>query len=153
MPILNYTTTVDAGKTAIQIQTILARHGVKRIMFEYAAGSQNPTGLSFWVETAFGDRPFTLPVQVQGVERVLSKGRRITTQASARAIREQAERVAWRILKDWIEAQLAIVQAGLVTIDEVMLPYLRMNADKTLYQVMRESRLALPGPSRANGED
>ena len=54
--------------------------------------------------------------------------------------------MAWRILKDWIEAQLAIVQAGLVTIDEVMLPYLRMSADKTLYAVMREQRLALPGP-------
>lgn len=147
MPILNYTTTVDAGKTAIQIQLILARHGVKRILFEYRKGSEHPTGLSFTVETAFGDRPFSLPVHVDGVERVLRKERKGSmSPASVRAVREQAERVAWRILKDWIEAQLAIVQAGLVTIDEVMLPYLRMNADQTLYAVMREHRLALPAP-------
>jgi hypothetical protein len=150
MPILNYTTTVDPGKTAIQIQSILARHGVRRILFEYSPGSRNPTGLSFTVETTFGDRPFTLPVHVDGVEAVLRKdrGKARLTPASARALREQAERVAWRILKDWIEAQLAIVEAGLVTIDEVMLPYLRLRGDKTLYEVMREQQLALPGPTK-----
>jgi hypothetical protein len=146
MAILNYTTTVDADRTAQQIYQILVRHGVKRVLFEHAPGKATPTGLSFTVGTAFGDRPFMLPVNIDGVERVLRKGRTRIDARSGRAIREQAERVAWRILKDWIEAQLAIVQAGLVTIDEVMLPYLRMAEDKTLYAVMREQQFALPGP-------
>jgi hypothetical protein len=31
--------------------------------------------------------------------------------------------VAWRIIKDWTEAQLALVQAGVAELAEVFLPY------------------------------
>ncbi len=32
--------------------------------------------------------------------------------------------MAWRIIKDWVEAQTAIIQAGMVTLTQVFLPYL-----------------------------
>lgn len=47
---------------------------------------------------------------------------------------EQAARVGWRIIKDWIEAQLALVQTQMVTLDQVFLPYARTNTGETVYQ-------------------
>ena len=38
-------------------------------------------------------------------------------------------------LKDWVEAQAAIIEAGMVTMEQVMLPYLEVRPDgTTLYQ-------------------
>ena len=36
--------------------------------------------------------------------------------------RQQAIRTSWRILKDWVEAQMALLETGMVTMDEIFLP-------------------------------
>jgi len=48
--------------------------------------------------------------------------------------------VAWRIIKDWIEAQLAIVEAEMVEMAEVFLPYAVTKSNKTLYQDVIENK-------------
>jgi len=53
---------------------------------------------------------------------------------------EQAERTAWRIIKDWVEAQMAIVAAGQAVMEEVFLPYVILPAtNQTLFQVFTEN--------------
>jgi hypothetical protein len=149
MPILSYTTSVAVDKTVAELQKSLALFGVSRLMVEYGR-DRVPSGMQFAYETRFGQRFFRLPANVDGVERVLRK------QASAKrnpmpkryAERDQAARVAWRILLTWVRAQLAIVEAEVVTIDEVMLPYMLAADDKTFYEKIVETQLALPGPSR-----
>ena len=32
--------------------------------------------------------------------------------------------ITWRILKDWVEAQMALLETGMVTMDESFLPYM-----------------------------
>ena len=59
--------------------------------------------------------------------------------------REQAERTAWRNIRDWILAQMAFVEAGNVEVDEVFLPYLTDGKGKTLYQVYKDGQLLLEG--------
>ena len=61
--------------------------------------------------------------------------------------KEQAERVAWRILKDWVESQMAIVEAGMVKAEEVFLPYMLMAGDVTLFQAIESKMLQLPAGS------
>lgn len=51
---------------------------------------------------------------------------------------EQAERVAWRVAREWLLAQLAIIEAQMATLDQVMLPYLQVDGQKTLYAAYRE---------------
>ena len=60
----------------------------------------------------------------------------------ARDTVEHAERVAWRIVKDWLEAQLAMIEADLVGLDEVLLPFL-MSGGRSLYEVITEQRKGL----------
>lgn len=57
--------------------------------------------------------------------------------------REQAERTAWRNIRDWVLAQMAFVEAGNVEVDEVFLPYLTDGKGRTLYQVYQSGQLLL----------
>lgn len=58
MPILNYTTKIDASKTLGEIQGILARHGANNISIDYQNG--NPIALTFTIEIS-GVRPVGFP--------------------------------------------------------------------------------------------
>lgn len=124
MPILNYTTKIEAVKTAGEVQTILAKAGATAVAMKFGSGGR-PVAIAFAARTPFGEREFTLPIFPEKVLAVLLKQR----VARSLATHEQAERVAWRILKDWVEAQLAIIQTEMVTIDQVMLPYMRNGDD------------------------
>ncbi len=118
MPILNYTTTISPIKTVGEIQEILARAGVTAVQLEYAGGE--PTAVKFRI--AIQDRflDFRLPSRWQGVHKTLTRDTNIEKRYRSE---EQAKRVAWRIIKDWVEAQIALVQAGVAEMAEVFLPY------------------------------
>jgi hypothetical protein len=128
MPILNYTTEVPAARTVGQIQTILAEAGADQILAEYR--DKRVVALSFTTDTPVGPQAFRLPADPARVFAVLKRQR----VAPRYATMEQAERVAWRIVKNWIEAQLAIIQTEMVTLDQVMLPYMRTAGGETLYE-------------------
>lgn len=62
---------------------------------------------------------------------------------------EQAKRVAWRVLRDWIRAQLSLVEAGNATIHEVMVPWMITNDGTTVSERLfsgQSGLLALPAP-------
>lgn len=139
MPLLNYTTTVPVARTIGAVQALLVEAGARAIQTEYDDVGR-PTSIAFAIETAYGKRYFQLPVSAERVEAVLGRDRiegRYKTP-------EHAERVAWRIVKDWLEAQLAIIRTEMVTLDQVMLPYMRSDNGLTVYEVYRDQQLALP---------
>jgi len=141
-PIANYSTTVAALKSIGEIQGILVAHGATHILMDYDQGK--PVGLAFVVTTSYGDVPFRPPANIDRVQVVLNK-QRVRTKVSE----ELAFRVAWRILKDWVRAQMAILETEMVTIDQVFLPYMQVGKEgETLYQVMLDHHLQLPGGNR-----
>jgi hypothetical protein len=154
VPTLNYTTMVPVSRTAGEVQALLAEAGADAVAIKYVA--KQPVGVSFVLLTPHGQRSFDLPVDVAGVRRLLS------AQASSRAVKshavsrsvltspEHAARVAWRIAKDWLEAQLALIQAGMAQLDQVMLPYLRVDGGQSLYELYRANETkALEGSTDA----
>ena len=153
MSVLNYTTQIAPTKTIGEVQALLAKHGASRIATDYTDGQ--PCGLTFALTTAHGLRLFTLPVDVDAMHRLLRSELRAgrLKNNKSRAVmesREQAERVAWRVIKDWLAAQLALVQTEMAALDQVMLPYLHAdNSGRTLYAAYldRENVLALEGRS------
>lgn len=137
MGILNYSTSVAASKTSGEIQAKLAKHGATAVTALYEGGE--PTAIGFSIETDYGVRDFRLPANTAGVYQALHREWR-ANQVPRRYVSEaQAQRVAWRILKDWVEAQLAIIEAGIVELDEVMLPWMVTGNGRTLAQFYRES--------------
>jgi hypothetical protein len=142
MAIKNYTTTVDVFKSLGEIQGALASHGARKIMVDYDGAGQ-PIGITFGIETPDGPRGFLLPANVAGVKAVFSRQK-------VRAPEGQAERTAWRNVRDWIMAQMAIVEAGQVEIQEVFFPYLTDGRGNTVYQLYRGGQLAIGDGSEDN---
>jgi len=135
MAIKNYTTEVDDYKSLGEIQTALASHGARKIMVDYDGAGQ-PTGVMFGVETPAGPRGFCLPANVEGVRAVFARQK-------VKFKEGQAERTAWRNIRDWVLAQMAIIEAGQVELEEVFLPYLTDGRGRTVYRLYQSGQLAL----------
>lgn len=135
MPLLNYTTKVDVYETIGVIEGKLAKHGARKILKEYGDDGEI-SALSFMVNTPAGPQAIKLPVNVDAVHKVLLRQK-------VKADREQAARVAWRIIKDWVESQLAILETEMVTMDEIFLPYMLMDGQRTVYQVYVDNQLRI----------
>jgi len=144
--IANYSTTVSSLKSIGEIQGILVAHKAKHILMDY--DNEEPTALSFIVDTPYGEMPFRLSANIDRVQAVLNKQR-----VRTRVEREMASRVAWRILKDWVRAQMARLDTEMVSIDEIFLPYMQTKNGKTLYEVMLERHLELPEGHNNSDED
>lgn len=145
MPILNYTTKIDPFKTIAEIQACLVKHGAKNISIDF--DGQLPSALTFLADINGDFVSFRLPSNHSGVLRAMKKDREVPPRYQTE---DQARRVAWRITKDWVEAQMAIVQAELATLPEVFLPYVVMPSGQTLFSAVNERGLKLlTGSDRA----
>ena len=118
MAIANYTTGVKAEKTVGEIQAMLARAGASAVMFEFDDG--DVSAISFRLMHNDVMLSFRLPSNIDRLYIVLQNDPDIPRRFCTR---EQASRVAWRIIKDWLRAQLAIVETEQAEMVEVFLPY------------------------------
>lgn len=145
MAILNYTTTISAEKTASEIQAKLAKAKAQAVLCEYGDDGVM-CSMSFRIATPSGIVAFRLPANTDGVLRALQRDKRVPTRLKTR---QQAANVAWRVLKDWIEAQLAIVEAEMADMTEVFLPYAQRLDGATVYQAIKATGMAqLAAPDR-----
>lgn len=140
MGLLNYTTQISVEKTLMEIQKILINAGALAVLTEFDT-EKNVTAISFKIATPFGVIPYILPNNFEGVLKALNN------QVSDRKIprkfyrdEAQSKRVAWRILKNWLEAQLALVECQVATLDQIFLPYAQTKTGQTVYQSMIENR-------------
>jgi len=125
MAILNYTTTINTEKTASEIQKKLASSGAQAVLSEYD-NNGIMCAMSFRINNIY----FRLPINIEGVYKAMNKDSRIPRGYKTYS---QASRVAWRIIKDWIEAQIAIIQAGQAELIQVFFPYAQNQLGQTIY--------------------
>lgn len=147
--LLNYTTQISAEKTVGEIYSLLSRGKAQSIMSEFD-GAGNVGAISFRVMTEFGVISFRLPADISAAGKVLSK-QALNREIPRKFMNDvpQARRVAWRIVRQWVEAQLALVAIGMAKIEEVFLPYAQEASGKTIFEALSERKfngLALPAP-------
>lgn len=146
MPLLNYTTGIEASASIAEIQKILAMHGASAILAEYDDQGQIHA-LSFRIDMNGQPIHFKLPSDWHPVLKVLETQKEKLRRAGSRragdirANEAQARRVAWRIIKDWVEAQMAIIEMKMVEMDQVFLPYAVAPNGKTFYEHVKASNL------------
>jgi hypothetical protein len=140
LPTLKYSTAVPVARTVGEVQQMLAVAGAESVAVRYA--DKRPIGLGFTLSTPHGPRSFLLPVDVEAVHKLLLNQERAgefkRAARGAYTTPEHAARVAWRVLRDWLAAQLAMIESQMASIDQIMLPYLLTEGEKTLYQLYRE---------------
>jgi hypothetical protein len=145
MALLNYTTEVPADKSVSEIIGLLSRKGAQRINQEYAEGGK-VIALGFTLTVGQWPVFFALPSRTDATLKVLKKNKPYTyrTQGGIEAyemrMAAQAERVAWRILKDWVEAQLALIETGQAEMAQVFMPYAQAENGVTMWDRWLESK-------------
>lgn len=132
MPLKNYSTEISPEKSMGEIQGLLRKVKVRGSYTSYGDDGE-PIGLAFEVDSAWGRRSYLLPADVDNVQRVLA--RQI---GPNRATREQAARVAWRLVKDWVAVQIAFIESGAAVFEQVMLPYMQDESGRTVYDLASE---------------
>jgi hypothetical protein len=149
--LLNYTTQIEAHKSIAEITEMLAAYGAKAVLTDFD-GNGNVSSLTFRLDTKFGQMGFRLPADPDAVMRTINV--QVTQKKIPRRWlnnKGQARRVSWRILKDWLEAQLALIKTGQAVAEQVLLAYaVNPNTDRTVYQTMVDEKftplLAAPSP-------
>lgn len=144
--IKNFSTTISVEKTISEIERMLAKYGDTKIMKEYDEFG-NPNKLIFAIMTDHGEMPVKLPINTDKVLNVfkiqVSDGKLPRKFWGDEWAVEQASRVGWRIIKDWLDAQLTILQIEMVKVQELFLPYAYdAKSDQTLFQKMEKSGFA-----------
>lgn len=138
MAIKNYTTKVPANRSIEEIQTALVKHGASGILYEYEQGNGRIKALKFILIIHEQKVGFALPVQWQMFQQVLKKQRinRATDD-------DYCYRVAWRCIRDWVLAQLALYETQIVELPQVFLPFAVGKDGKTLYEQVASGNLLL----------
>lgn len=139
MGLLNYTTKIDPDKTAAQIARSLSMHGASAVMTEYDKERGIVSALSFKISIGDRDMGFRLPCDWKPVFAILTKDKKPPQKYDEKRLARwtseweiQSVRTAWRIVKDWVEAQMALVETQMVTTQQVFLPYAVMRDGRTL---------------------
>jgi hypothetical protein len=140
--IANRLTTVSADKSIGEIQKLLLGFRASKMMIDYQDGA--PSSIAFQIDRNGYQISFRLPSNWQAMLEALKRDKvpqRYRT-------KEHAQRVAWRVLRDWMRAQLTLIEAGVAKVEEVMLPWAITGDGQTVAQRMLTSQglIGLPAP-------
>ena len=138
MPIKNYTTKVPAKRSIAEIQDALVSHGALGFQMLYEEGTGKIESLRFLLKIDEKSVPFSLPVGWKKFQQVLKNDK-----VSRWEDEEYVYRVAWRNIRDWVLAQLALYETQIVEIPQIFLPFATDSSGKTLYEKVVDKQLLL----------
>jgi hypothetical protein len=144
MALLNYTTKIPAEQTISEIQRMLTKHDVSAMMTEY--DGPHVSSVSFQIKMNAKPIGFRLPCNWHAVLEVLKKDARAKSRGFANEPR--AIKTAWRIIFEWVRAQLALVEVNMVTVPQVFLPYAIMKDGRTLSEYVESNPEFLLGDGK-----
>ncbi len=137
------TTEVSASKSASEIVSVLVESGAREILTQFD-DDHKLIGIRFSLEPKKGQTQiYSLPARTDSVFRILCDQK--TYGYDRDKVEMQAERIAWRLLLRWVQSQLALIQVGMVQVEEVFLPYRQGNDGRTFWELVQAGgQLALP---------
>lgn len=140
MPIKNYTTKVPASRSIQEIQDSLVAHGASGFLLEYEQGTGRIKALKFSIELEGNKMFFQMPIEWRMFQEVL-KRQRVTRWNDE----DYCYRVSWRVVRDWIMAQMALFETKMVTLPQIFLPYAMGKDGKTMYEMVATNPQLLLG--------
>lgn len=145
------TTEIDPTRTAGEIVSELVAAGASSVNTDYKNGVI--AGLRWIMRVGGVEVLFDMPVRIEPVYKFFLERRegnkQWISQKDKDKLREKAERVAWRQLLRWVQAQNAMIDTGMVQPGEVYLAYMvNPGTNRTLFEHMLDTQFkALPAPS------
>ena len=134
----NYTSQVPVGRAVQHIEDCLVKHGAKNILKLFE--DQKLVGIAFIVSVNGMDLPFRLPARIDRVEKQLRSLVRKPRSGTMSRISDQAQRTAWKLLADWVDIQMSLIELDQVEFIEVFMPYIYDHAKgQTFFERMKEN--------------
>jgi hypothetical protein len=134
--IKNFSTTISSEKTVSEIMKMLRKFGCKRIIQQY--DEDDGVLIEFMKEGGNGTVSFRVQPDVARVQKMLIATKK-TWQAKEKVRNnpEQAERIAWRLWKDWLHSNLSLIEIDLIPIECALLAYV-VNPEngKTMHEMI-----------------
>ncbi len=144
----NYTSNVPVSQTIYRIEQVLIKCGVNGIQKEFGNGGA-VTAITFRIELEEG-KPHVvrLPVNEQQALEALWENYKKQSPNGYKTksdFTEQSRRTAWKIIQDWVEVQMSMVQMKQADFREVFLPYF-WDGKRTYFTAIKEAgfRALLP---------
>lgn len=145
----NYTSNQSASRSISYIEQKLIQQGANKILKIYDEDCRLKA-ICFSIIIDGEDISFKLPAKVKACETVLLSNLSARARPETRKkVPQQAERTAWKILQDWVEAQMAMIELSQTEIMEVFLPYVFNNqTEQTFFEQIKSKGYAklLPKP-------
>jgi hypothetical protein len=149
MALKNYTSSVSAARSISFIETKLAKNGARQILKLYDDNGR-VSGICFIIPFNGRDVPYKLPARLDECEKALRANLSSRSRPETiKKIADQAERTAWKIISDWVEVQMAMIELSQVEMIEVFLPYIYDHQrGKTYFELMKDRGFKglLPAP-------
>jgi hypothetical protein len=143
----NYTSKVSPEQSVAEIETLLVRSGARGITKDYAQGEV--VSITFLIETGELPVQIRLPANPSAVLAVLRKKVRNLTAHKLKQLEAQAKRTAWRLMLDWVQVQLSLIEMHQAEIRQVFMPYIVNAQGESLYQFLKAKQLPALGYSPA----
>jgi hypothetical protein len=133
----NYTSSVPVERTISRIEYALANAGARNIIKDYANGELTALSFTLCLPGSAKMVPIRLPANAEAVEKVLlSEVKRPRTETLER-IRQQSLRTAWKLMQDWVEVQISLIELQGVEALQVFLPYI-WDGRRTYYAALKD---------------
>lgn len=123
--IKNYTSEIPASRSISSAEDTLISIGARNIMKEYDGfGKTDCLVFSIPKPGNQGVIAFKLPSNREGIKKLLLKQYKYTPNKSQlENVEQQAERTAWKNIKEWVELQAVMIKLEQVETIQVFLPY------------------------------
>lgn len=142
MKLTNYTSGVPVSKTISRVEEMLAQAGACNIIKEYKAGMID--AFCFGIKLPPENRQILirLPANVDAVYECLKESIKKPRKGTLDKLREQAERTAWKIVQDWVEVQISLIQMQKIDFLQVFLSFV-WNGETTFYHALQKQDFKL----------
>lgn len=135
MPLANYKSRSPLPNIFSEIEKQLITHGAKQVVRDYD-GKGRVTAIAFVVEVKGKPVAIRLPARFDRVESIFKE-------QGLRYQPDQPYRTAWATIRDWVTAQMALIDWEMVKMQEVFLPYAINTNGKTYYEVIEDKQFLL----------
>lgn len=140
--IKNYTTTIDSMKSIQEIIGFLVEVNAKSIAQDYEKGEC--VAIKFLIDHNGVTVSYKLQPSPDAAYNILISSRKRVNDEVKDRIRTQSYKTAWRILRDWVDAQCALIKLQQATPLQLFLSYAYDEVNNvTFYNRLEKSDLKL----------
>lgn len=138
MNIKNYTSEVPADRSILELENTLIKMGATAISKEYENGKI--TCINFAIINDKNKIPFKLPARIGAIRKLFLSKLNSPTQRQKENAEKQAERTAWKNLKEWVQLQHTMIILEQIEFMEAFMPYaMSLSSGKSLFETMKEN--------------